>query len=169
MKIPINTLLCPNRLKLIKKKRDRFRLVNDKISSSQDPLLRSWCLSDSHLSFSALVSQDSCCNSLTFIQTSLFHHGVGEIFPGIERQSCSFFKFLEDISLMCSAADTFFGHLVTSALGFEAKVDSSLVCNAPVVRHLPPSWWPAWQLNHLDPHNFRSMKVLVLILQTRAD
>ena len=56
----------------------------------------------------------------------------------------------------------YFGLLVTSPLGFKARVGSALfklsggvrvmlhiALDLPLVQHLPTSWQPAWQLSHL--------------------
>ena len=68
--------------------------------------------------------------------------------PEERRKKFSLKTFLKDISHFCRAADTRFGLLVMSALGFKARVDS-LFCTWQ--RHtcdtysitLPASWQPA--------------------------
>ena len=74
-----------------------------------------------------------------------------------------FFKFLEDMSpFLWGHWYPCFGLLVTSPLGFKARVGSALFelsrgipvmlhvpWDSPLVWHLLTSWWPAWQLSHL--------------------
>ena len=73
-----------------------------------------------------------------------------------------------------------FGLLVTSALGFKARVGSALFklsggvrvtlhipWDSPLVRHLPTSWWPAWQpsrLFHIPARHWWDLKAGAIML-----